>query len=125
MARQKNDGRGRMGGRAVGTPNKTTTVVKTAISEIVGDYLSTTGTGDKKKRFSLVADLEKMQPSERAKLMAGLASYIIPKQQSLSVEDQARIEFDSLMEFMETAPESAVEAIAKKVMELQSKNGEQ
>lgn len=121
MARKKNDGRGRLGGRAVGTPNKTTGAVKTAISEIVGDYLTTTGKG-KKGRFSLLTDLESMQPGERAKLMAGLASYIVPKQQSLSIEDQTRIEYDSLMEFIETAPESAIEAISKKVLEMQEKN---
>lgn len=124
MARQKNDGRGRIGGRAVGTPNKTTGAVKTAISEIVGEYLSNEGQG-KKKRFSLLTDLESMQPTDRAKLMTGLASYIIPKQQALSVEDQARIEFDSLMEFIETAPETAIDAIAKKVLELQNKNVQQ
>lgn len=107
----------------MGTPNKTTVAVKTAISGIVGEYLSPTGRG--KKRFSLLTDLESMQPTERAKLMAGLASYIIPKQQALSVEDQARIEFDSLMEFIETAPETAIDAIAKKVLELQTKNAKQ
>ena len=119
MARQKNDGRGRMGGRAVGTQNKTTVAVKTAISQIVGDYLTPT---TKRKRHTLVKDLESMQPTERAKLMAGLASYIIPKQQALSVEDQTRVEIDSLIAFLETAPESAINAIAQKVLELQSKN---
>lgn len=108
-----------MGGRAIGTPNKTTTAVKGAISQIVSDYLSPTkGT----KRFTLIKDLESMQPSERAKLMAGLASYIIPKQQALSIEDQTRVEFNSLMEFLETAPESAINAIAQKVLEMQSRN---
>ena len=35
MARQKNDGKGRMGGRAKGTPNKTTAAVKDWLSEIM------------------------------------------------------------------------------------------
>ena len=119
MARKKNDGRGRMGGRAVGTPNKTTTAVKTAISQIVSDYLSPT---KGKTRHTLVKDLESMQPSERAKLMTGLASYIIPKQQAMTIEDQTRVELDSLIAFLETAPENAIKAIADKVMEMQLNN---
>ena len=35
MARQRNDGRGRLGGRAKGTPNKVTTSVKEWLSELV------------------------------------------------------------------------------------------
>lgn len=121
MARPKNDGRGRMGGRAVGTPNKTTGAVKTAISQIVEEYISPSTGG--KKRPTLIEDMKKMQPGERAKLISGLASYIVPKQQALTVEDQTRVEFDSLVEFLETAPESAINAIAEKVVELQTRNG--
>jgi hypothetical protein len=121
MARKKNDGRGRMGGRAVGTPNKTTGAVKTAISQIVEEYISPSTGG--KKRPTLIEDMKKMQPGERAKLISGLASYIVPKQQALTVEDQTRVEFDSLVEFLETAPESAINAIAEKVVELQTRNG--
>lgn len=122
MARKKNDGRGRLGGRAVGTPNKTTGAVKTAISQIVEEYISPTPGG--KKRPSLIEDMAQMQPGERAKLISGLASYIVPKQQALTVEDQTRVEFDSLVEFLETAPESAINAIAEKVVELQTRNSE-
>ncbi len=119
MARKKNDGRGRLGGRAMGTPNKTTGAVKSAISQIVEGYISSNGRTNKP---TLAKDLESMQPGERAKLMAGLASYIVPKQQALTVEDQTRVEYDSLMEFLETAPESAINAIAEKVLEMQEKN---
>ena len=111
-----------MGGRAVGTPNKTTGAVKMAISQIVEEYISPSAGG--KKRPTLIEDMEKMQPGERAKLIAGLASYIVPKQQALTVEDQTRVEFDSLVEFLETAPESAINAIAEKVLELQTRNSE-
>ena len=35
MARQKNDGKGRLGGRAKGTPNKATTDLKTWVASIL------------------------------------------------------------------------------------------
>ena len=120
--RQKNDGRGRMGGRAKGTPNKTTGAVKAAITGIVDSYLTPGGTGPGKDRHTLAADLDKMQPQERAKLITGLAAYIVPKQQVLSIEDQTRIEADALTEWLETAPDEAINAIAKKVLEMQAKN---
>ena len=37
MARQKNDGRGRIGGRSKGTPNKVTSTIKDWISQIIDD----------------------------------------------------------------------------------------
>lgn len=121
--RQKNDGRGRMGGRAKGTPNKTTGAVKAAITDIVNDYLSPSNSpGRKKGRHTLAADLEMMQPNERAKLITGLAAYIVPKQQALSIEDQTRVEADALTEWLETAPDEAINAISEKVLELQAKN---
>lgn len=117
--RQKNDGRGRMGGRAKGTPNKTTGAVKAAIADIVDSYLNP---GRKRKRHTLADDLESMLPQERAKLITGLAAYIVPKQQALSIEDQTRVEADALTEWLETAPDEAINAIAEKVLELQSRN---
>ena len=119
--RPKNDGRGRMGGRAKGTPNKTTSAVKAAITEIVDSYLNPGGSR-KRKRPTLAADLDSMQPQERAKLITGLAAYIVPKQQSLSIEDQTRMEANALTEWLETAPDEAINAIAEKVLELQNKN---
>lgn len=35
MPRKKNDGKGRMGGRAKGTPNKTTSKIKDWISQLI------------------------------------------------------------------------------------------
>ncbi len=121
--RQKNDGRGRMGGRAKGTPNKTTGAVKAAIAGIVDAYLTPGDSpGLERGRHTLAADLEMMQPNERAKLITGLASYIIPKQQAMSIEDQTRVEADALVAWLETAPDDAINAIAEKVLELQQRN---
>lgn len=121
--RQKGDGKGRLGGRAAGTPNKTTGAVKAAISQLVEGYLNPQ---PKTKRsaadFNLQDDLAQMQPQERARLITNLAGYIIPRQQALSVEDQTRIEADALTTWLETAPDEAIDAIAAKVLEMQARN---
>jgi len=121
--RQKGDGRGRLGGRAPGTPNKTSGAVKAAITQLVEGYLNP---APKTKRsanaYTLEDDLAQMQPQERAKLITGLAGYIIPKQQALSIEDQTRVEAEALTTWLETAPDEAIDAIAAKVLEMQARN---
>lgn len=123
MARPKNDGKGRIGGRQPGTPNKTNAAVKEAVAKVVEDYLDPTPTKGRppKDRFTLAQDLAQMLPEQRARLIANLAGFVIPKQQALSVEDQTRIEADALTQWLETAPEEAIDAIAAKVLELQAK----
>ena len=113
-----------MGGRAAGTPNKATAAVKTAISDIVEAYLSPADAA-KPLNFNLAEDLEAMQPQERAKLITGLAAYIVPKQQALSVEDQSRVEAEALTAWIESAPEEAIDAIAAKMLALNAKNSPQ
>ena len=121
--RPKGDGKGRLGGRAPGTPNKTTGAVKAAISQLVEGYL-TPATQAKKSgiTYTLEEDLAQMLPQERARLITNLAGYIVPKQQALSVEDQTRVEADALTTWLETAPDEALDAIAAKVLEMQARN---
>lgn len=121
--RQKGDGKGRLGGRAAGTPNKTTGAVKAAITQIVEGYLAPTPKGKRTGNdYHLDEDLAQMQPQERARLITNLAGFVIPKQQALSVEDQTRIEADALTTWLETAPDEAIDAIAAKVLEMQARN---
>lgn len=75
MARPKNDGRGRIGGRQKGTPNKVTTSVKAWIKELVDGH-----------RDTLEADLMEMSPKERWDVIEKLLNYIIPKQQSVQAD---------------------------------------
>lgn len=123
--RKKGDGKGRLGGRAAGTPNKTNAEIKAAFAKLVGEYLDDTPQTGKTKangrRFSLADDLEQMQPQERARIITGLAPYIIPRQQALSIEDQTKIEADALTTWLQTAPDDAIDAIAAKVLELQAR----
>lgn len=125
--RKKGDGKGRLGGRAAGTPNKTNAEIKAAFAKLVGEYLDDTPQTGKKpaRRFSLADDLEQMQPQERARIITGLAPYIIPRQQALSIEDQTKIEADALTTWLQTAPDEAIDAIAAKVLELQARKQEE
>ena len=99
MPRQKNDGRGRLGGRAKGTPNKVTTDLKTWIASILDD-----GRG----RF--VEDLGALQPIERVKIYVTLLNYVIPKQQAVeaNVTDQkieaAKSLFEDLLRIDDDPP---------------------
>lgn len=120
--RPKGDGKGRLGGRAPGTPNKTNAATKTAIARIVGDYLTPTAEAQRAGvKHTLDEDLDQLTPAERARIITGLAAYVVPKQQSLSIDDQKRIEVDALTTWLETAPAEAIDGIAAKVLELQAK----
>lgn len=85
MARAKNDGKGRLGGRVKGTPNKVTSEVKNALAPIVMAYVSGEGLGESKAK--LEEDLQAMQPAERAKVMKDLIPYVIPKLSAVEIKD--------------------------------------
>lgn len=112
MARQKNDGRGRLGGRAKGTPNKSTQTLKNWLSKVLDN-----------QRETFENDLKELLPEERVRLLSNLFGYIIPKQQALSVEEQVSLETETLTRWFSEAPEEAVDRIAERVMYLQSVNG--
>lgn len=113
MARQKNDGKGRLGGRAAGTPNK----VNAQVKEWIGELLEN-------NKQQIEEDLQAMEPTERVKALFGLLGYVVPKQSAISVDDQTKIETEALTNFLNTAPQEAIEHIAAKVVELQTANKE-
>ena len=65
-----------------------------------------------------------MDAETRVKALFSLLNYIVPKQSTISIEEQAKIEEEALIKFLETAPDEAIEAIAAKVIEMQQKNEE-
>ena len=111
MARQKNDGRGRLGGRAKGTPNKSTSDLKTCLSKVLND-----------QRVQFENDLKELLPEERIKVLSGLFAYIIPKQQALSIEEQITTETEVLTRWLSEAPDEAIEGIAQRIIEIQKAN---
>ena len=118
MPRSK--GTPKTGGRKKGTPNKSTSAVKGYITDVLQAYMQPTAPNSKQP--NLQKDLANMLPEERVRAMTQLACYVIPKQQSLSIEEQTQIEADALVQLLETAPDEAIDAIAAKVLELQARN---
>lgn len=113
MGRKKNDGRGRMGGRQKGTPNRTTTDLKEWITDLLI-----------RNREQIEMDLQCMLPENRVRTLSALFPYVIPKQSSLSLDEQILSQTQSLSRWIEEAPEEAIDGIAKKVLELQKINKE-
>ena len=68
MTRQKNDGRGRLGGRQKGTPNKVTATLR----EWVADLLD-------RNRERIEEDLEALEPKDRLLMLERLMGYVLPK----------------------------------------------
>lgn len=81
MARQKNDGRGRLGGREKGTPNKVTGTLKNWITDLIN-----------RNRLQMEKDLKKLAPKDRLIFFEKLMQYVIPKQAS----QQVKLDFESL-----------------------------
>lgn len=108
--RQKNDGKGRMGGRAKGTPNKATMDLKTWVVSILDGG-----------REQFERDLRALEPQERVKVFTGLLNYVLPKQQAMSVEAQMEAEYKALGKLLESVPDEVVDKIAGKIVEFSSK----
>lgn len=85
MARQKNDGRGRLGGRTKGTPNKVTTSLREFLVDIIDQ-----------NRDNIAKDLARLEdfPAQRLAIMERLMAYVIPKQTASNVA----VDIDTLNE---------------------------
>jgi len=73
MARPKNDGRGRIGGRAKGTPNKTTSALRNWVRLFV------TRNAKQAQR-----DLDALDPKDRLIMLEKFMQYTLPKQQAVA-----------------------------------------
>ena len=81
MARQKNDGRGRLGGRVAGTPNKVSGTLKEWLTLLI-----------EKNRKQIEKDLKSLSPKDRLQVIEKLMQYVIPKQAA----QQVKLDFDSM-----------------------------
>lgn len=111
MGRKKSDGRGRLGGRKKGTPNKITGDLKEWVSDLLNE-----------NRRQFESDLRELLPVERVKILSGLFNYVMPKQQSLSIEEQIDNETEVLTRLLSEAPEETIDKIAERVVALQELN---
>ena len=80
---KKNDGRGRMGGRGPGVPNRVTSSVRTWLNEFVNN-----------NRELIESDFKKMQPKDRVQVFERLLQYVLPKHAAV----EAQIDFNTLTE---------------------------
>ena len=69
MSRHKNDGKGRLGGRQAGTPNKATATTREWIQMLLEE-----------NRDSIREDLKKMSAKDRVAALLSLIPYVTPKQ---------------------------------------------
>lgn len=114
MGRKAQDGRGRLGGRKKGTPNKITGDLKSWVNDLLDN-----------NRRQFEQDLRELLPTERVKILSGLFNYVIPKQSSISIEEQIETETQILTRFLNEAPDEAIDKIAERVLALQELNKQQ
>lgn len=119
MAVGRKKGTPKTGGRKAGTPNKATAAIKENIAAVLSSYMTPAGKG-KKKQSPLQEDLANMLPAERVRAATQLAGYVIPKQQAITIEEQAQLEADALTLWLQQAPDEAIDAIAAKVLDMQA-----
>ncbi|MCM1163395.1 MAG: hypothetical protein NC339_04020 [Muribaculaceae bacterium] len=107
MARQKNDGRGRLGGRAKGTPNKATATLKEWVGLIIDQN---------REKFN--TELNKLNSSDYVKAFLTLLGYSIPKQQAVNIQTQIEAEYNALKELLESCPDELIERLTEKLTAL-------
>ena len=110
MARQRNDGKGRLGGRAKGTPNKATTDLKAWIGFILDNG-----------RDKFIESLEQLEPVEYIRVFTGLLNYALPKQAPTTPDDILEKEKKMMQELLLSMPEEMVDRVAARLMELNNK----
>ncbi len=101
-------------GRPKGKPNKSTSETKAWINQLIED-----------NRDQVAKDLKKLEPKDRLAIIEKLIQYVVPKQQSISVEAQIQAEYDSLERLLKEAPEEAIEEITRRIISLNELNNEQ
>lgn len=108
MGRQKDDGRGRLGGRVKGTPNKVTTSLKEFIKNLIDD-----------NRSKIIADMKELEPYQRLLFIERLIGYVLPKQAAVDVQAAVDAEYKALERLIDEAPDEFIDKITDKVLKLQ------
>ena len=109
--RQKNDGRGRLGGRSKGTPNKVSNDIRSWVEAILS-----------KNKAQIEKDFAIVDPDTRLRFVEKLIAYVVPKKMAVTIEEQMAEEYKQLEALLGKCPQQAIDAIAAKVMELQEFN---
>ena len=91
-------------GRPKGVPNKTTSDLKSWINQLVDG-----------NREQFEKDLQKLEPKDRLTIIERLMQYVVPKQQSVSVEAQIQAEYEQLERLLEIAPDEVIDKLSERV----------
>lgn len=100
-------------GRPKGTPNKVTSELKTWIQELID--------GNRKK---FEADLKGLDPKDRLMILEKLMQYVVPKQQSVSVEATIAAEYQELEKLLDKAPDHVVDKLLERMNKLTNNEDE-
>lgn len=111
MSRQKNDGRGRLGGRSKGTPNKVSNDIRSWVENILS-----------KNKAQIELDFACVDPDSRLRFVEKLMAYVVPKKTAVTIEEQMAEEYRQLDALLSKCPQEAIDRIAEKVIELQAYN---
>ncbi len=103
MARQRNDGRGRLGGRAKGVPNKVTGTLKDFIASLINQ-----------NRVQIEKDLVSLTPKERLQIIEKFMQYVLPKQRDVLLTEEARQPPTGRYDFL---PDDVLFEMADKIQE--------
>jgi len=87
--REKDDGKGRLGGRSKGKPNVKTAEMKIWIDKLIN-----------KNKKQLEADLLNLKPAERWAVIEKLMSYCVPKMQSVDANINLSMLTDEQLEII-------------------------
>lgn len=107
MPRKKNDGKGRIGGRAKGTPNKLTSDLKGWIAEILEGG---------KERFA--THLNTLEPQEYIRVYTSLVAYVVAKPQPISEEERLKIEYREMERLIDIAPDEFIDRISERILKV-------
>ena len=111
MSRPK--GTPKTGGRKKGTPNKASTDIRTWVAKILDA-----------NREEFVLRLARLEDRDYIKTITGLLVYVVPKMSPYSIEDEKKKEQAMLQNLLSTSPESVIEKIATRLLELQTDKNE-
>lgn len=100
-------------GRPKGVPNRVTTELKTWIQELIDG-----------NRSKFEKDLKELEPKDRLMIIERLMQYVVPKQQSISVEAQIAAEYSELEKLLDKAPDKVVDALLERMNNLKTNEDE-
>ncbi len=96
-------------GRPKGAVNRSTSEIRKAFQLLVSDNLD-----------RLQDDIDALEPEKRLAYIIKMAEFVIPKLQSVTLDNQLEIEYKHLNALLSSAPDEAIEAITMKLLTIKS-----